>query len=246
VRNVATGIGDVWHHYIYLRGIERENQQLRKELDSLSWEAQKLREDTARMQMGLTDQLWAGTRLLHAKIIALPARDDLGVVIIDRGSSDGVKYGMAVVCGQGTVGKVIGGGGGRSIPPHSAQVLLLTDSRCRVDALVYRLNSDRMPDSSCVWNPVNWVQTRVRGVAQGDRKGLVLKFVERGTDIQPGDLVVSSGLGGIFPKGLFLGRVSRVQSSTRDLSLGIEVTPAVDFNTVEEVQVILKEGEPVW
>jgi len=246
VNTVARGIGDIFRHYAYLRGVEKENQGLRKELKSLGWETQKLREDVARMRMGLTDQLWAGTRLLHAKIVGLPLRDDFLVVTIDRGSSDGVKYGMAVVCGQGAVGKVIGGGGGRVIPAHSAQVLLLTDARCRVDALVYRLNSDQIPDQSCVWNPVNWAQLRVRGVVQGDGKGLIMKFVERGSDLQHGDMVVSSGLGGVFPKGLFLGRVSRVQSSTKDLCLNVEVTPAVDFSAVEEVDVILKEGEPVW
>ena len=246
VNNVATGIGDIVRHYAYLRGVEKENWRLRKELESLGWETQKLREDVSRMRMGLTDQLWAGTRLLHAKIVGLPLRDDFKVVTIDRGSDEGVKYGMAVVCGQGAVGKVIGGGGGRLIPAHSAQVLLLTDVRCRVDALVYRLSNGQIPDQSCVWNPVNWAQLRVRGVVQGDGKGLILKFVERGSDLQSGDIVVSSGLGGVFPKGLFLGRVSRVQSSTKDLCLNIEVTPAVDFDTVEEVHVILKEGEPVW
>ncbi len=245
VTNSATAVGDTWHHYIYLRGVESENRYLRDKLDSLMFENRKFREEIARLRMGITGPVWRGAKLLPAKIIALSARNESRVATINRGSDDGIKYGLPVVCGAGTVGKIVGGAGTRSVPPHSAQVLLLIDPRCRVDALMYRLADDNIPNPACPWNPSNWTQTRIRGVTQGDGKRLVLKFVERGSDVQPGDMVVSSGFGGVFPKGLLLGRVSRVGQSEKGLRLMVDATPVVDFNTIEEVQVMIKEGDPI-
>jgi len=245
VSGTVEGIGEVWHKYFFLRDVERENRQLRQDVESLTFELQQLRERLALVQMNLPDTVWRNARLLPARIIALSAREEFMTVTVNRGSSNGVKYGMAVVTGIGVVGKVIGGGEKRSVPPHSARVMLLTDPRCRVDALIYRLDDESMPDPSCPWNPLNWSQTRVSGVVQGDGKGLILKFVERGSDIKVGDMVVSSGLGGVFAKGLSIGRVSSVEKPKEGLCMNVNVTPSVDFDTIEEVMVMIKEGDPV-
>jgi len=241
VAHTAFAIGDTWDDYIALRGVKKENRRLRKELEELSFSNQKLKEEVARLRMNLPGEVWPDIKLLSAKIIGLPARSDMKVVTINKGVSDGISYGMPVVCGRGVAGRIIGGGGSRKVPLHSSQVLLVTDPRCRVDALVYRMDSEKTPDPECPWNPDNWFQTRVRGVVQGNGRRLKLKFVERGSNVERGDMVVSSGLGGVFPKGLLLGRVSNVKEPDTGLTLDIDVEPAVDLNSLEEVKVLLKD-----
>ncbi len=242
VSHTVSGIGNTWDNYISLRKVKKENRKLEKKLDKLNFENQKLKEEITRLKMNLPGDVWPDMKLLPAKIIALPARSDMKVVTINKGSSDGIEYGMSVVCGRGVAGKIIGGGGSREVPPNSSQVLLLVDPRCRVDALVYRMEDGDVPDPECPWNPDNWRQTRVRGVVQGDGKRLELKFVSRGSDVRKGDMVVSSGLGGVFPKGLLLGRVSNVVVPDTGLTLDIDVSPVVDFKSLEEIKVLLKGG----
>lgn len=243
---ITRGVQNLWHRYFYLRGVEEENRVLRRDMDSLSFERQQLLEQLARMRMNLPEVVWGDAKFIHSKIIAMSAREELMTMTLDIGSSRGVKYGMPVMTGLGVVGKIIGGGESREVPPYSSQVLLLTDPRCRVDALVYRMIPDSLPNPACPYDPVNWAQTRVRGIVQGtgEMNKLILKFVEPGADIKPGDRVVSSGLGGIFPKGIYLGAIISVGASEIGLGLKVEMQPAVDFNRIEEVMIMIRESAP--
>lgn len=256
VSGVVHGIGNYWSHYADLRGAQKENDSLHVRMDDLQMRMQELVEENARLRMGMNTEIWQGAEFVTAQIIGLSPQEEYRVVTINLGANASVKYGMPVVTGQGLIGKIIGSGGGRNVPPTSATVLLLVDPRCRVDAMVYRYNppaGEAQPqpetpsplhDPGCPWNPINWQQTRVRGLVEGAQNRLLLKFVPRDADVKPGDRVVSSGLGGVFPRGLLIGNVSRVVPPDIGLSPYIEVTPAVNFETLEEVHVMIQKGAP--
>jgi rod shape-determining protein MreC len=124
---------------------------------------------------------------------------------------------MPVLAPEGVVGVI------STASPHAAKVLLLTDPNSGVDVLVQR--------------------TRVRGIVSGLlERGAVLKYVKRTEDVRVGDPVVASGLDGIFPKGMPIGRVTRVSRKDRGLFLYAEVTPAADAARLEEVLVAPPTG----
>jgi len=254
VSGSAEGIKYYWGHYADLRGAEKENDLFHRKVDELQMRIQQLNEENARLRAGMSTDIWKGAEFVTAQIIGLSPLEEYRVVTINAGSDAGIRYGMAVITGAGTVGKIIGSGGGHGVPSSNATVLLLVDPRCRVDALIYRYNppsgaetqaaEQGLHDPACPWNPINWQQTRVRGVVEGAQDRLILKFVSRDADLRPGDRVVSSGLGGVFPRGLLIGIVSRVVQPEVGLSPYIEVTPAVNFDSLEEVQVMIQKGAP--
>jgi rod shape-determining protein MreC len=137
-------------------------------------------------------------------------------VVIDKGSVDGVMEGMPVVVAEGVVGRVI-----RSAP-HDSRVLLLTDASSAVASLVQR--------------------NRTRGVVRGQGDILTLDFALRQKDIEVGDRIVTSGTGGVFPKGLVIGEVTRTAREQYGLFQTVTVSSAVDFARLEEVLVLVKEN----
>jgi rod shape-determining protein MreC len=255
VNGIVGGMGHVWKHYVDLRGARLENDVLHRQMDDLQMRLQVLSEELERTRMSVSAPAFDGAQFVTAQIIGLSPQEEYRVMTINVGAASGVRYGMPVITGAGVAGKIIGGGGGRTVPPTSATVLLLTDPRCRVDALIYRFNPPLKtpnaqepvaapPEPKCPWDPANWQQTRIRGVVQGAQDKLILKFVPRDADVRLGDRVVSSGLGGVFPKGLLLGTISRVVPPEVGLSPYIEVAPAVNFQTLEEVKVMIQKGNP--
>ena len=135
-------------------------------------------------------------------------------IIIDKGAHRGVVINMAVVNSEGVVGRVV------SVSPHYSQVLLVTDQNCAIDGLVQG--------------------SRGRGMLKGNGSSeCYFDYVIKTCEIKEGDAIVTSGLGGVFPKGLHLGRVKAVDDSPYKLFKDVRVIPAVDFNTLEEVLIIL-------
>jgi rod shape-determining protein MreC len=157
------------------------------------------------------------TRALAAEVSARDATVWFQSLTLNRGEADGVAAGMPVLAPQGVVGVI------SSTSPHAAKVLLLTDPNSGVDVLVQR--------------------ARVRGIVSGLlERGAVLKYVKRSEDVRVGDAVVASGLDGIFPKGMPIGRVTRVSRKDRGLFLYAEVTLAADAARLEEVLVAPPSG----
>jgi rod shape-determining protein MreC len=122
---------------------------------------------------------------------------------------------MPVVVAEGVVGRVI------KSASHESKVLLATDGSSAIAGLVQR--------------------TRARGICRGQGNQLSFDFAMHWEEIEEGDLIVTSGTGGVFPKGLTVGTVSRVSAGGFGLFKSVEVTPAVDFYRLEEVLVLLKE-----
>ncbi|MGZ8443262.1 MAG: rod shape-determining protein MreC [Candidatus Binatia bacterium] len=208
-------------NYDTLAGFRSENERLRKRLQTLEIERQRLLEAEAtnrRLQqlLDFRSELPAGA--ITASIIAASATSWFQSCVLNKGSADGVRKGMAVVTPLGVIGKVV------SVTGRTAKVLLLTDPNSGIDVLVQRARS--------------------RGIVSGSlESGTVLKYVKRSEDVQEGDRLVTSGLDNVFPKGMLAGTVIKVRKQSRGLFQTVEVLPAVQASLVEEVLVVSGETE---
>ena len=212
------GVGSVWRGYFYLVGLEKENQVLKKELQELKLQMNRYREAelaNERLRALLNFKKSIATPLLPAQIVAFDPSGWFQTILIDKGRNDGVVLDMAVVSAEGLVGRVIGVG------KHHAKVLLILDGNSAVDAYIQ--------------------SSRARGVLVGlGRELCLLKYVQRNEDVQVGDKVISSGMGGVFPKGLLVGTVQEVVRGSSGLFQRVEVEPAVNFSRLEEVMVVIE------
>jgi rod shape-determining protein MreC len=223
VVSTQTGVSDLWHNYFYLRGVRQENRQLRDQIEQLQLEQVRLQQDANqahRLQalLGFKEQFIAKT--LAAQVIGSSGSEQSRTLYLDKGSRDGIQQDMAVISADGVVGRVI------SVFKNTSQVLLINDQTSGVGAILE--------------------QSRVLGVMQGKASGaLVIDKVMADEEIQAGDKVLTSGGDLIFPKGLLIGTVSKVDKGTEFLQ--ISVKPAARLDRLEEVLVILKkeEREPV-
>ncbi len=216
---VAVGWGVVtraWRTYIDLVDVRAENEILRRRVAEL--EHQNLRiAEILETDRRLAELLKFRTNFLgDAQAAMVIARDPFpafGTVTISKGEADGVRKGMAVVSPQGVVGRIL------TTSAHSARVLLITDHNSGVDALVQR--------------------TRARGIVEGSLDGRCsMKYLKREEDVTVGDRIITSGLDGVFPKGLLIGEVTHVTRGTRGLLQVAEIRPAARLETLEEVLVL--------
>lgn len=193
------------------RDLDAENRELRAQLAA----AEESRRENERLRrlLGFVEE--APQRTVAARVIAEDAASWFRTIEIDRGSEEGVIEGRPVVNAAGLIGRVV-----RS-SAHSARVLLITDASSAVAVLVQ--------------------DQRIRGVCRGQGGALALDFALVQDEIQVGDGVITSGLGGIFPKGLVVGYVRSVHREQFGLFQTVEVEPAVDFAHLEEVLVLLGE-----
>lgn len=207
-------------NYDTLSGFKAENERLRKRVQSLEVEKQKLLEADAtnrRLQQLLEFRAQIPGRAITASVIANSASSWFQSCLLDKGSADGVRKGMAVLTPLGVVGQVV------AVTGRTAKVLLLTDPNSGVDVLVQR--------------------TRSRGIVSGSlENGPVLKYVKRSEDVQVGDRLITSGIDGVFPKGMMVGVVIKVRKQHLGLFQYIEVLPAVQSARVEEVQVVAADS----
>lgn len=196
--------------------LRRENAELRRELVRLRQEVETGREriaEAARLERMLQLRERVAPAVLAAGVIGRDASGLYRTVIIDRGAADGLRRQQAVLAAEGVVGRVV------KVFPRSALVLLLTDRSSGVDALVQR--------------------TRDQGVVQGRGAELCeLRYLAREAQIEVGDALVTSGMDGVFPKGIRVGQVSRVEKGGY-LFQGVEVRPAAALDRLEEVWVVL-------
>ena len=208
-------------NYLTLSGFKLENERLRNRIQTLEVERQKLFEAEAthrKLQQLLDFRAQLPGKSVTASIIADSASSWFQGCVLDKGSADGVQKDMAVVTPLGVVGKVV------STSTRSAKVILLTDANSGIDVLIQR--------------------TRSRGIVSGSlESGLVLKYMKRSEDIQVGDRLITSGLDGVFPKGLMVGAVTKVNKQNVGLFQFVEVLPAVQPSRVEEVLVVASGAE---
>lgn len=199
----------------------------REELDALSAQNAELRSAVAKLEEArqenerLKDLIGfvqaSELEAVGAHVIGRPVTSWENTFTIDRGTDDGVEIGMPVLGANGLLGQTV------LVTSRSATVRLLSDQRSGVAALLQA--------------------GRVEGIVSGTIDGtLELEFISVETTVVAGDIVLTSGLGGVYPKGLLIGEVSDVQSADNDLFQRIQVRPAAGLVGVEEVVVLIGAG----
>ena len=216
IQMTISGIRQVFLNYAALRGLTAENAKLKARIQELEAERNRHMEDESinrRLRELMEFRLYLPSGAVTASVISNSASTWFQSLILDKGKKDGVEKGMGAVSPLGVVGQVV------SVTSRSAKVLLITDSHSGVDAVVQR--------------------SRARGIVAGSlESGPIMKYVKRSDDLKEGDRLVTSGLDGVFPKGLLIGAVSKVNKKSFGLFQYVEVTLAVDPARIEEVLVV--------
>jgi rod shape-determining protein MreC len=219
---IGRSVGGTWRGVTDLFRVRRDNEALRTRLRDLEQQVARLDEtelENGRLRKLLDFRNRLAGDLLTARVIGRDATGLSRTLVIDRGEADGITKGAAVLVPEGIVGQVF------LASRHAARILLITDHNSGVDALVQR--------------------SRARGIVEGTiDDGCGLKFVKRTEDVQVGDVVVTSGIDGIFPKGLPVGQVVAVDKRGQGLFQYAQIGPRVDFSQLEEVLVTRGSVEP--
>ncbi len=210
-----------WQNYISLIGVAAENQELRRRIAAL--EEERLQYQEALVASGHLAQIAAlrdtfTMPMLPAEVVGQDASTWLRAILIDRGRHHGVYSGMPVVTEQGLAGLVT------ATSERAAKVMLLTDRQLAADGIVQR--------------------TRTRGIVRGvGNDQLEFEFVPGESSLQAGDVVMTSGLGGVYPKGLRIGEVMNVDEAPANRFLQrVRVRPSVEFNRMEQIFVLIWRG----
>ena len=218
-RGLSTGVSRVrgaWARYVWLRGVEAENANLRRELEAVQVQFQERRAladraSTLEDLLALRDR--SNLQTVAAAIIASSASPDFRTLTIDKGRNQGLKRDLAVIAPDGVVGRIV-------VPsPNAAKVQLLIDRNAAAGALIER--------------------SRAQGVVQGNGDSrLRLEYVAESSDVVVGDVVMTSGIDGIYPKGFTIGQVESVEKNGPAYKR-ITVKPSVNFSSIEAVLVVL-------
>ncbi len=220
IKQTTKSTEELWLNYFRLVDVHHENTQLKNEIHALKMANSRYRELLAtqeRLEELLQFKQTINRPVLAAQVIGRDPTGWFKSVIIDKGKWAGLRLDMPVVNAFGVVGRVV------SVSSNYAKVLLIIDQNSAVDCLVQR--------------------SRDRGMLKGLMSEICkLDYMAKANDITVGDIVVTSGLGGVFPKGLPVGRILDVKEISGELFKDIKIRTAVDFSKLEEVLVILEEN----
>ena len=220
--NIVFGLTSIGHRIFAwpmgISSLRHENDTLRDQNLRLSLELLKLREaklENARLHALLHfKSLQAAEKsYIAARVIAHNPARIANTILIDAGTDEGIQARMPVVTADGLVGRIV------EVHGYTAIVQLLIDHNCRVSAVVQR-------------------HSRVNGIVSFEDGTFYLKNVSLRGDIKVGDLIVSSGLGELFPKGLYVGQVVKVGDEAQGLFREVILAPGVNFHNLEEVFVL--------
>jgi rod shape-determining protein MreC len=213
---MADDANDFLHNYFDLVGVRQKNLRLTRQLaqlESLQRSMVELQTENHHLAdlLELRDAL--GTSAIAANVIGSDATGLSRTLILSEGERQGLQRGMAVISINGVVGKLI------AVSRDAARVLLISDHNSALDAFDQR--------------------SRARGIIAGVvEDGMTMKYVDRSEDVKPDDTIVTSGMDGIFPRGLLVGTVARVSQEGPGLFLNVEVKAAVNFRELEQVMII--------
>lgn len=216
----TSGVRGTTSMYLKLIGIKKQNLALQKENEELRATLGALTElklENERLSKLLDFKQSTSMELLAAKVIARDLSHDQYSIRINRGSRHGLKKLQGVITIEGVVGYVL------RTDTDSSQILVLTDRASVVDGIVQR--------------------TRARGLVNGSNHSTCrLRYLERADDVSAGDMVVTSGLGGYFPKGFPIGKITSVRKTDFGISQEASLSPVVNPSNLEEVFVVLNSG----
>ena len=227
VHNLVNTFNDWWEGYVMLIGIRNENQQLLQEIAELKDRLNRSLEDSVQYNR-LRGQLLFAQRQPDRKVFAEIIGESLDNIhqmrLINRGSKHGLKRNFSAILREGLVGRV------QSVTPFQSNLQLITDFRSRVPALIQR--------------------NRIRGLIYGTQTGLEMRQINRRAKVKKGDRVITSGLGGLYPKGILIGTIVEVMVQPHELFQTASIETAVDLSRMEEVFIIISgsypEGSPIF
>ena len=212
VSSVFGGVRASWSDYVALQNVRDENDRLQQEVSRMQIALQQeraLAQQARTLEQLLELHSQAKLATVAAGVIAGSASPDFRTVTIDKGTADGLGPDMAVITPAGVVGRVINPGA------RAAMVQLLVDRNAAAGALVER--------------------SRSQGVVEGTGAELRLNYVSARADVAVGDVIVTSGIDGIYPKGFVIGQIESVGRAVG----AIAIRSAVDFSSLEGVLVVL-------
>lgn len=218
---VVQPVGNAVRGLLDVRASREENDRLRQAVERLNAEVVRLQEadiENERLRAMLDFRRRNPQfELLAARIIAMDPSSPVRSATIDRGADVGIREGMVVLSPAGNlVGRVV------QVWPTTARVLFIVDTSSSVNALIQRADS------------------RALGIVNGlpgDR--LLMRYLPQQEEIRAGDIVVTSGLGENYPRGLHIGQVVEVKRNPVDLFQEARIDPAVKFARLDSVQVIM-------
>ena len=219
---VIKTVQGTFQQYVFLANLEKENRALKKRMAELQEENHRIREmklANERLREFLSFREKNSPSMIGAEVIGQDPSSWFKSITIDKGERDGVKKGMAVVSPAGVIGQIL------KTAPGYATVLLITDYNSAIDSIVER--------------------TRAKAIVEGmGENRCQLKYLRRAEEVALGDVVVTSGLGGNFPKGLMVGEIKKVDKKGHGVFQFAELIPSVDMTQLEEVFVILEPPSP--
>lgn len=206
-------------NYIRIVNTSKENAYLKHKiarLESDLFQMEEIRRENFRLKQMLSYSETIGHDKLMAQVIGWDSANQFKVLRLNRGSNDGVKLMSPVITHMGLVGYIY------RVGANYADVLTILDPNNRIDALVER--------------------TRTHGIVEGVfNYRCQLKYISRTEPIEVGDKLITAGVGGIYPKGIKVGMVTDIENDASGMTLGVEITPSVDFHKLEEVIVLLQK-----
>ncbi|MBC7715202.1 MAG: rod shape-determining protein MreC [Rhizobacter sp.] len=218
---IQQGISSYFEHYLANLNASKENKTLKSKIADLQNEVFSYQEavkesDRLRELINYGEQL--ERKKIVARVVSWDSADDYKVVRINKGLKNGIKLQSVVTSAEGLVGYVY------RLTDHFADVITILDANNRVDGVVERLRS--------------------HGVVEGYSRGrCIMKYVNRTEPIILNDTVLTAGLGNVYPKGLKIGYISRIERESYGITQHVEITPLVNFSKLEEVLVLVHEQE---
>jgi rod shape-determining protein MreC len=213
---VIKTIDGVFRKYLFLVHLQKENATLKQRIAELQTENHQMKEmalENERLRKLLQFKEKISTPLVAAEVIGQDPTSWFKSVTVNKGEKDGVRKGMAVISPEGVVGQIL------KTSPHYATVLLITDYNSAIDTIVQR--------------------NRAKAIVEGKGENRCqLKYLLRTEEVTVGDIVVTSGLGGNFPKGLKVGEIRNVEKKGHGIFQYAELIPGVDLTKLEEVFII--------
>ncbi len=211
-------INNAWNSYIWLIEVNEENDRLWERVWTLEEEnaqGREIRLGYDRLRKALEFKKKDPNVKVFAEVVFEVKKPFFQLIIINKGSEDGIRPNFAVVSPEGVIGKI------QSVTSSQSVVQLITDSRSQFPVLIQR--------------------TRTKAMAYGSLDGnLTIQRIPRRLELFKDDQVVTSGLAGVYPKGFPVGKVDVINKKHFGLFQTVTLTPSVDLSKIEEVAVILR------
>lgn len=222
---VVDSVAGIWRRYIYLVDVQVENEALRVSISELRSdvgrrEEMRLENERLHRLLALTETA-PDVPTIVARVVSTAPTPLFRSIRVDRGARHGVQVGAAVVSHDGVLGRVA------AVSPWYSDVMLLVDANNSLAVLVQRTRA----------------RARVRGKGGDQSVGIEVEYLGRTEDVEPGDILITSGTGTVFPKGLTVGTIISVERRAFGLYQQATAEPSVDFSRIEEV-IILPGGWP--